>query len=75
MTHHSRERVLGFIIEYKKKNDGCAPTYREIMAGCEITSSSLCQYILRKLEADGKIVLDGRAVRNIRVVGGQWVCR
>jgi len=69
-----KERILDFLIRYKKSLDGNSPTVREIMAGARISSTSLVASYLRLLQEDGKIRLiegDGR-VRGIIVNGGCW---
>lgn len=67
--------VLGFIVNFKKVHDGNSPTYREIMAGCGLASTSLVAYYLDDLEERGKILRPARGgnVRVIEVVGGRWV--
>ena len=68
---YPREDVLAYITAYKTANDGNSPTIREIMSGCNVSSTSLVSYILRDLQDDGKIrVMQGS--RGIMVVGGQW---
>lgn len=72
---HRRQRdVLKFIIEYKTKHDGVAPTHREIIEGTDITSLSIVSYALMRLEHLGKIRMigDHGATRSIAVVGATW---
>ena len=66
--------LFNFIVEFKARNDGISPTQREIGKACDITSTSVVSFLLRKLEESGKIEFlakDGEA-RAIKVVGGQW---
>lgn len=70
---HDVREVLAFIVNYKAENDGVAPSIREIMAGCGISSSSLARDILGRLELLGKIRMEGREARSIRVVGGRYL--
>lgn len=67
--------ILKFIVAFKKAHDGNSPTYREIMAGCELASTSLVAYYLEDLEARGLIQRPDRRgnVRVIEVVGGEWI--
>ena len=65
--------VLDFIIQYKKDNDGCAPTLREICVACRISSISQADMTLMRLAMAEKISLAGSGTsRNIRVNGGKW---
>lgn len=67
------DHVLAFIKQFKAENDGNSPTIREICDGCDISSTSVCNYILGILDRAGKISLtrDG-AARRISVTGGRW---
>ncbi len=49
------ECILNFIRAYTAAR-GIAPTFREIGAGCGITSNSVVGYWLDKLEADGHLM-------------------
>jgi len=63
-------RVFSAIVEYKLANDGCAPSTRDLMLSCDISSSSVVNRCLKDLERDGLIELAG--VRSIRIHGGKW---
>ena len=66
--------VLEFIIAYKQLHDGNSPTWREIGNACNISSVSVVAYILKKLEDQGKIILEHNSLpRKIIIVGGRWV--
>lgn len=66
----AREKsVFSFIIHYKNTRDGNAPTIREIVKACEVSSTSVAKYYLLKLEERELISLHGGA-RTIQVVGG-----
>ncbi|MBW8034859.1 MAG: hypothetical protein FVQ79_04235 [Planctomycetes bacterium] len=68
-----RERILDFIIEYKRNHDGCSPTTRQIMKHCDISSTSVAAYHLNVLEHLGKIRRSpDRHKLNIEVIGGIW---
>lgn len=61
-----------FILKYKLEHDGNSPSMEEIMDACDVSSKSVCNYHLSKLEDDGLIErVDGQA-RSIVVVGGFW---
>ncbi len=67
-----RSDILAYIIAYKRRNDGNAPTLDEIGQQFHTTKSNV-DYHLRRLEREGKIVLPGRGLkRQIQVVGGVW---
>lgn len=50
-----REKMLGFIIDYKDQHDGIAPSIRDIMPNFNITSESVMAYLLNEMEQDGWI--------------------
>lgn len=63
------ERVLAFIVSYKIANDGNTPTYREIMQGALVSSTSVVQHYIHRLIREYKIrVVKGK----IYVTGGHW---
>lgn len=66
------QRVLSAIVEYKRKNDGCAPSVRELRRACAISSSSVVHHHLNRLEKAGLIEREANEPRSIRVVGGEW---
>lgn len=67
------EEIYRYIVAYKRDFDGVAPTFREIMVACKISSISHVQYILNRLHDDGRIRFDPFKMRGIEVVGGRWV--
>jgi hypothetical protein len=64
--------VYAYIIRYKQAHDGVAPTVREIMDACDVSSSSVVAYNLDKLVLAGLIRCRARR-RHIEVVGGKWL--
>ncbi len=65
-------RILQFVVDFKRRNDGCSPSLREIAEGCGICSTSVVRYHLDKLEAAGQLRFSGSGLsRNIEV-GGEW---
>ena len=66
------KNVLEFLKLYKAKHDGCSPTYQQIAEGCNLASSSVASYHLKRLDAAGLIRLpEGR--NDIEIVGGRWM--
>jgi repressor LexA len=61
-----RERILKFIREFIGEK-GYAPTVRDIVRGCAISTSSVVQYHLDALEKEGHIRRDPRVFRSIRL--------
>lgn len=59
------ERVLAFL--HSRPDD--PPTIREIMAACDISSTSVASYMLDQLVAEGKITRKGLKSRSIRLAG------
>ena len=72
----SKMSAIEYIIEYKEKHDGCAPSVRDIAGeiGCGV---GYVKTVLAELEIDGdikRIKLDNgkRPARGIMVTGGRW---
>jgi len=71
------KRVYDFIVDYKRSHDGNSPTFREIMQDCNITSTSMVLYYLKKLEKKGLVrrpepPIGSRYAVKIEIVGGEW---
>jgi SOS-response transcriptional repressor LexA len=66
------EKLLEFIVKYKREHDGNSPTMREMMAALHISSTSMAQYYLKRLEKNGAIRLSKYLPSKIEVVGGRW---
>jgi repressor LexA len=62
-----RERILEYI-RRSFDEKGYAPTVRDIMRGCNISSTSLVQYHLNILEREGQIRRDPEVFRSIQLV-------
>jgi repressor LexA len=62
-----RERILEYI-RRSLDEKGYAPTVRDIMRGCNISSTSLVQYHLNILEREGQIRRDPEIFRSIQLV-------
>lgn len=69
--------VYDFIIRYKSSHDGNSPTIREIGEACDISSTSVVTYWLKRLESRGLIrrpepQFGNRFAASIEVIGGKW---
>ena len=62
-----RERILEYIRLFFDER-GYAPTVRDILKGCDISSTSLVQYHLNILEKEGQIRRDPEVFRSIQLV-------
>lgn len=65
-----RAEIYGFIMDYKRKNDGNSPSLSEIQNGVGISSKSLVNFHLMALVRKNAI-----EIRNGRIVvrGGMWM--
>ncbi len=63
----TRERILNFIREFLEEK-GYAPTVRDIVRGCNISTTSVVQHHLDRLEREGYIQRDPQVFRSIRLV-------
>lgn len=76
--HPAAVAILNFVVQFKRENDGCAPSLRELVENVEgVASTSMAQLYLDELEAAGLIcrirLPDGTAAaRGILVLGGSW---
>ena len=61
------EAILKFIKDYQLEK-GRPPTIREICAACDISSTSVVNYHLGKLEASGHISREPKLSRAIKVL-------
>lgn len=71
-ARETTEKVYRYIIDYKQAHDGLSPTVREIADACDISSTSVVNYNLDKLEAAGKI-RRAYGLSGIQVAGGRWL--
>lgn len=53
------EKVLQFIKEYKRSNQGNSPSFDEIAEKCELAGRSNVKYHIEILQKEGKIVYKG----------------
>ncbi|MBE3038290.1 MAG: hypothetical protein IMZ62_05715 [Chloroflexi bacterium] len=71
------ELVYEYIVWYKGLHDGNSPTYREIMDGVHLGSTSVVSYFLEQLKQKGLIRrpeprIGVRYSATIEVIGGRW---
>lgn len=62
----TRERIFKFIKDFVAEK-GYTPTVREIVKGCNISTTSVVQHHLNRLERDGRIQRDPMVFRSIRL--------
>lgn len=60
--------IYGFIVVYKLNHDGCAPSIREIGAAIDVTSTSLIEYYLERMEDRRLIRRQYHIARTIEVI-------
>jgi len=71
--HDQLESLYDFIVDHKEKNDGIAPTFREMSSGTGIPLVDLRDW-LKILVNQGRLVIGNyKEPRNIKVVGGRWI--
>ena len=64
-----QERILAFIQQFMDDNH-YPPTVRDIQYGCEVSSTSVVDYNLHKLQAMGYLNRQPEVSRGIQLVGG-----
>jgi len=64
----TRKRILKFIKEFVEERE-YAPTVRDIVKGCGISSTAVVQHHLNILEREGHIRRDPKVFRSIQLVG------
>jgi repressor LexA len=65
-----QSQILAFLSTFLEEKD-YPPSIRDIQIGCEISSTSVVDYNLRKLEEKGYIKRDREVSRGIEVLGGR----
>lgn len=68
----TRQRVLDFLIQFFKEN-GYAPSIREICNGVKLSSTSSVYSHLMKLDELGMIQIEPKKTRAIKIVGYDFV--
>ena len=67
----NRERIYSFLVQYIK-NNGFAPSVREISIGIGLNSTSTVHLHLLKLEDEGRIEMKRNSPRAIKLVGYEY---
>ena len=62
----TRERIFTFIKKFYREHD-YAPTVRDILKGCSLSSTAVVQHHLNVLEKEGRIHRDPEVFRSIRL--------
>jgi len=62
----TRERILNFIREFLNER-GYAPTVRDILKGCSLSSTAVVQHHLNVLDREGRIRRDPEVFRSIQL--------
>lgn len=62
----TRERIYTFIRKFYREHD-YAPTVRDILRGCRLSSTAVVQHHLNVLEREGRIQRDPEVFRSIRL--------
>jgi repressor LexA len=70
----TRQRVLKFIRDFVE-NRGYAPTVRDIMRGCNLSSTAVVQHHLNILEREGHIHRDPEVFRSIQLLDRRNIVR
>jgi repressor LexA len=70
----TRQRILKFIRDFFEDR-GYAPTVRDILKGCNISSTAVVQHHLNILEREGHIHRDPEVFRSIQLVGRKNIVR
>lgn len=64
--NETRERIFNFLHDFRDKHD-YMPTVRDILKGCNISSTAVVQHHLDILEREGRIHRDPEVFRSIRL--------
>ena len=72
-SKYDYDKIFEYICNYKKENDGNSPTIRDIRDEFNVSSTSVVDYILNKLEEKNLIFRPRNKSRGINVVGGKWI--
>jgi repressor LexA len=69
-----RDNILGFIRDFIEEK-GYAPTVRDILKGCSISSTAVVQHHLNILEREGHIHRDPEIFRSIQLLNRSAIVR
>jgi repressor LexA len=65
-TNPTRQKIIDYIREFYDDR-GYAPTVRDIMRGCELSSTAVVQHHLKVLESEHQIERDSKVFRSIQL--------
>jgi len=65
-VNQTRQKIIDFIREYYDEK-GYAPAVRDIMKGCELSSTAVVQHHLKVLESEHRIERDSKVFRSIQL--------
>jgi len=68
VSNRTRQRILQFIHDFIT-DKGYAPTVRDILRGCQLSSTAVVQHHLNVLEREGHIHRDPEVFRSIQLAG------
>ncbi len=68
VSNRTRQRILKFIHDFIA-DKGYAPTVRDILKGCQLSSTAVVQHHLNVLEREGHIHRDPEVFRSIQLAG------
>lgn len=68
VSNRTRQRILQFIHDFIA-DKGYAPTVRDILRGCQLSSTAVVQHHLNVLEREGHIHRDPEVFRSIQLAG------
>ena len=71
--HPTSEAVYLYIVQFKREHAGESPVTREIAAALGLSSTSVVQHHLEKLEKAGLIMRSAGKSRMISIPGARWV--
>jgi SOS-response transcriptional repressor LexA len=69
----SQQIVFDFIVSYKRKHDGVAPSLAEICDACGLKAKSHVSVILQQLHSCDLIRFKPGVSRSVQVIGGRWI--
>jgi repressor LexA len=70
----TRQRILQFIHDFVEER-GYAPTVRDILKGCNLSSTAVVQHHLNVLDREGLIERDPKVFRSIQLPGRRSIIR
>jgi repressor LexA len=65
-VNSTRQHIMGFIREFYEER-GYAPTVRDIVKGCNLSSTAVVQHHLKVLESEHQIERDSKVFRSIQL--------